>query len=85
MEVSCPGSAEQRYALHRPLTLVRLLSGGQVGVGGAKGFFEQKAAAQNADAQMQEKDREYREQVKQQNEQKKASRAAFKEKASLFQ
>jgi hypothetical protein len=56
-----------------------------VGVGGAKGFFEQKAAAQNADAQMHEKDREYREQVKQQNEQKKASRAAFKEKASLFQ
>jgi hypothetical protein len=57
----------------------------KVGVGGAKGFFEQKAAAQNADAQMQEKDRQYREQVKQQNEEKKASRAAFKEKAALFQ
>jgi hypothetical protein len=56
-----------------------------VGVGGAKGFFEQKAAALNADAQMQEKDRQYREEVRQKNEEKKVSRAAFKEKASLFQ
>jgi len=57
----------------------------QVGVGGAKGFFEQKAASLNADAEMQEKDRLYREEVRKKNEEKKASRAAFKEKASLFQ
>jgi len=66
-------------------SLAQSVNVGEVGVGGAKGFFEQKAAAQNADAQMQEKDRQYREQVKQQNEEKKASRAAFKEKAALFQ
>eukprot|EP01105_Mastigella_eilhardi_P007532 TRINITY_DN18981_c0_g1_i1.p1 TRINITY_DN18981_c0_g1~~TRINITY_DN18981_c0_g1_i1.p1 ORF type:complete len:184 (+),score=61.88 TRINITY_DN18981_c0_g1_i1:38-553(+) len=56
---------------------------GQVGVGGAKGFFEAKAAASTDSTA--EKDREYREGVKAKNQQKAASRAAFKEKASLFQ
>eukprot|EP00727_Mastigamoeba_balamuthi_P009880 m51a1_g5514 hypothetical protein (420) ;mRNA; r:394800-396978 len=53
------------------------------GVGGAKGFFEAKAAELNDSVS--EKDREYREQVKKEREAKAASRAAFKEKASAFQ
>lgn len=39
----------------------------------------------NADAEMAEKDRQYREGVRKKNEEKKASKAAFKEKAAMFQ
>eukprot|EP01097_Dermamoeba_algensis_P006459 TRINITY_DN4041_c0_g1_i1.p1 TRINITY_DN4041_c0_g1~~TRINITY_DN4041_c0_g1_i1.p1 ORF type:complete len:183 (-),score=68.79 TRINITY_DN4041_c0_g1_i1:107-655(-) len=53
------------------------------GVGGAKSFFETKAAALNSDVA--EKDKKYREDIKKQNEEKKVKKAAFKEKASMFE
>jgi len=52
------------------------------GVGGAKGFFEAKADALNDSVG--EKDKAYREEVKQKQEEKKKSQAAFRDKASVF-
>ena len=56
---------------------------GQAGVGGARGFFEKKAAA-TVDS-VAERDREYREQAKAKQQEKTVSKAAFKEKLGAFQ
>eukprot|EP01101_Sappina_pedata_P012982 TRINITY_DN9308_c0_g1_i1.p2 TRINITY_DN9308_c0_g1~~TRINITY_DN9308_c0_g1_i1.p2 ORF type:complete len:167 (+),score=106.79 TRINITY_DN9308_c0_g1_i1:15-515(+) len=55
---------------------------GKAGVGGAKGFFEAKAAAINDNVA--ERDRAYHEQKKKEVEEKKVAKAAFKDKAALF-
>ena len=57
----------------------------EVGVGGAKSFFEQKAAALSIEGDVAEKDKAYREQKKKEMEQKRANRAAFQAKAAMFQ
>lgn len=54
-----------------------------VGVGGAKNFFEQKAAELNDNVA--ERDRAYREQRKKEMEAKRQNKAAFREKAAMFQ
>jgi len=78
-----------RYARTGRLTneglnvIAKSINVAQEGVGGAKNFFEQKAAATTNSAE--EKDRAYREEVKRKNEDKAKSKAAFKEKAAQFQ
>eukprot|EP00009_Paramoeba_aestuarina_P003543 CAMPEP_0201506688 /NCGR_PEP_ID=MMETSP0161_2-20130828/571_1 /ASSEMBLY_ACC=CAM_ASM_000251 /TAXON_ID=180227 /ORGANISM="Neoparamoeba aestuarina, Strain SoJaBio B1-5/56/2" /LENGTH=171 /DNA_ID=CAMNT_0047900859 /DNA_START=61 /DNA_END=576 /DNA_ORIENTATION=- len=54
----------------------------QVGVGGAKGFFEAKSAAINNNPA--EKDRAYREEKKKEQEEKAAAKKAFAERAAAF-
>lgn len=56
---------------------------GEAGVHNAKGFFEQKAAAENDSVAA--KDKEYREEVKKKNQEKAASKSAFKDKINQFQ
>jgi len=53
-----------------------------VGVGGAKNFFEAKAASLNDNVG--ERDRAYREEVKKKNEEKRKNKAAFRDLASKF-
>ncbi len=55
----------------------------EVGVKGAKSFFEEKG--KDVSAEMAAKDAAYREEVKKKNEEKKVSQAAFKEKFSQFE
>ena len=55
----------------------------EVGVGGARGFFEAKAAALNDSPA--EKDRAYREEKKREAEAKRAAKSAFKDRVSAFQ
>ena len=55
----------------------------EVGVGGAKSFFETKAKAIADDPA--ERDRAYHEQRKEASKQKAASKAAFKDRAAMFQ
>jgi hypothetical protein len=52
------------------------------GVGGAKNFFEAKAAAINESTA--EKDKAYHDQKKKEVAEKKVAKAAFKEKAAIF-
>mmetsp|Transcript_34551 Transcript_34551/g.97451 ORF Transcript_34551/g.97451 Transcript_34551/m.97451 type:complete len:171 (-) Transcript_34551:139-651(-) len=55
----------------------------EVGVGGARGFFEAKSKALNDNPM--EKDRAYREEVKRENQLKAERKAAFKDRAAMFQ
>ena len=56
---------------------------GKEGVGGAKQFFEAKAAETVSSTE--EKDRAYREEVKRKNQEKAQARAAFKDRIAHFQ
>lgn len=55
----------------------------EVGVGGARGFFEARAAAINDSPA--EKDRAYREEKKREADEARAKKAAFKDKIGAFQ
>lgn len=64
-------------------SIVSSIDVSQEGVGGAKGFFENKISALNDSTY--EKDKAYHEQKKKELEEKRKARAEFKEKANLFQ